>query len=517
MIILMYAASFAAGLLEDACAVLVPAMIPRVVRGDAPPGDLAKAACLAAGAGALATMAFIEAYERHVAGSRRAWFKFLEDARFPFFSRVPASVVRDASESIDAATGLLVSSALLTLRAALRAAALVRAMREEDPVAATGAVTYAALGGLTFAACEAFVARMEMRVRGARVALRDAEDEFLSCSAGAPSLPYRAELRDAYDARLDAVMSVHRRKALAYMLSKAAGAALPAAMIAAQGNVMLIWQQAALGEAVHRILRDFRGVIRGVDARANFLRDADPVARPGDAVTSVAPAGPVVTATDVGYGSRLSSVTATARGGVTLVRGPNGAGKTTLLRIIAGGLEPTRGTVSVQGPCVYVTQDAPLRSGTVGDNLGRGPVDPRGAALLERAGLEADAQCGHRGERLSGGQRRCVALARAFTTRPRVLLLDEPDGAADAETAGYIMRACREYAAATGCAVLVATHRARPAKGESVIEVPGRGDGRRSGFFARAAPRVVASLRGFFLRVPGATAGRRAEVLSNKN
>jgi len=477
---LAYAVSLVAGFFEDACSVVVPSLIPRVVRGDVPPGDLAAAALLAAGAGALASMTYIEAYERHVAGARRTWFRFLEGARFPWITRTPASVVRDASESIDAATGLLVSSVLLTLRAVLRAGALVHAMRTEDPVAASTALAYASIGGLALAACEANVARMEMQVRDVRIALRDAEDEFLRCGAGSPALPYRDELRDAYDARLDAFMGVQRRKAIAYMLAKAAGIALPAVMIAAQGNVLLIWQQAALGDAVHRMLRESRGVRRGLDARARFLQSAPaPPDSPGlDDPRPRPDSDPVLEMTDPGYGARLAGVTATVLPGrVTLVRGPNGSGKTTLLRVIADGLVPTRGSLVVRpgARVLYITQDAPLRSGTVADNIGCPPC-ALGAALLARAGLGMSTQCGHGGESLSGGQRRCVALARAFAARPKVLLLDEPDCAADKDSAKEILRVCREYATVSGCAVLVATHRARPKPGEHTISVrrPGR-------------------------------------------
>jgi sulfate/thiosulfate transport system ATP-binding protein len=140
-----------------------------------------------------------------------------------------------------------------------------------------------------------------------------------------------------------------------------------------------------------------------------------------------------------------------APGSLTALLGPSGSGKSTLLRIIAGLEQPDTGRVEIDGR--DVTAVPPQRRGigfvfqhyaafkhmTVRDNVAFGLKirrEPRPAIkqrvdeLLEIVGLTgwADRYPGQ----LSGGQRQRMALARALAVRPRVLLLDEPFGALDA-------------------------------------------------------------------------------------
>ncbi len=133
--------------------------------------------------------------------------------------------------------------------------------------------------------------------------------------------------------------------------------------------------------------------------------------------------------------------------------GPNGGGKSTLLKIILGLLAPTRGEVKVFGLpprrrrhlVGYVPQQAEFDRDfpiTVKDvvlmgrlnHRGRirsfGPQDRRiaGEAMSRVEILDlADRQIG----KLSGGQRQRVFLARALTSEPKVLLLDEPTSSVD--------------------------------------------------------------------------------------
>jgi sulfate/thiosulfate transport system ATP-binding protein len=140
-----------------------------------------------------------------------------------------------------------------------------------------------------------------------------------------------------------------------------------------------------------------------------------------------------------------------APGSLTALLGPSGSGKSTLLRIIAGLEQPDTGQVEIDGQ--DVTAVPPQRRGigfvfqhyaafkhmSVRDNVAFGlriRREPRAAVrervdeLLEIVGLTGWAER-YPGQ-LSGGQRQRMALARALAVRPRVLLLDEPFGALDA-------------------------------------------------------------------------------------
>ncbi|WP_440997709.1 molybdenum ABC transporter ATP-binding protein [Arhodomonas sp. SL1] len=140
--------------------------------------------------------------------------------------------------------------------------------------------------------------------------------------------------------------------------------------------------------------------------------------------------------------------------GVTAVFGPSGSGKTTLLRLIAGLEQVPGGYVAVDGetwqggacvvpvhrrPVGYVFQDARLFPHlNVADNLEYGRR--RSTAAMDESGLAHAIELlgiGHLLERmpsgLSGGERQRVAIARALALRPRLLLMDEPLAALDAE------------------------------------------------------------------------------------
>ncbi|MGJ5049463.1 ABC transporter ATP-binding protein [Bradyrhizobium oligotrophicum] len=130
--------------------------------------------------------------------------------------------------------------------------------------------------------------------------------------------------------------------------------------------------------------------------------------------------------------------------------GPSGCGKSTLLNAVAGFLKPTSGIVTVDGQAVtgpsaergMVFQQYSLFPWkTVRENVEFG-LKMRGMAKFERAraartllglaGLEAFEN--HYPERLSGGMKQRVGIVRALATGPKVLLLDEPFGALDAQT-----------------------------------------------------------------------------------
>jgi sulfate transport system ATP-binding protein len=157
----------------------------------------------------------------------------------------------------------------------------------------------------------------------------------------------------------------------------------------------------------------------------------------------------------------LDDVTLTVRdGSLTALLGPSGGGKSTLLRVIAGLEEPDAGTVHIGGDDItaqavkdrgvgFVFQHyAAFKHMTVRDNIGFGltirkrpkdEVRERVDELLALVHLEGFA--GRYPSQLSGGQRQRMALARALAVRPRVLLLDEPFGALDAN----VRRELREW------------------------------------------------------------------------
>ena len=148
----------------------------------------------------------------------------------------------------------------------------------------------------------------------------------------------------------------------------------------------------------------------------------------------------------VGYGRStvLRAVDlALRKGEVTALLGPNGAGKTTLIRTIAGELSPSTGTVHLgdqdvthhspekrvrAGLCTIPEGRGIFRSLTVRENLilhnGRGSRSERLDAALNAFPALRD-RLGQRAGSMSGGQQQQLALARCFTTRPGVVLLDE--------------------------------------------------------------------------------------------
>jgi len=145
-----------------------------------------------------------------------------------------------------------------------------------------------------------------------------------------------------------------------------------------------------------------------------------------------------------------TSFTVAANEFVSIV-GPSGCGKSTLLRLVAGLLQPTRGTVRVAGQdpdalrrqrrIGFVFQSSvtlPWRTALQnvalpGEIIGRSTVPALSAsALIELVGLKGFEHYYPR--QLSGGMRQRVAIARALSFDPSILLMDEPFGALDALT-----------------------------------------------------------------------------------
>ncbi len=157
-----------------------------------------------------------------------------------------------------------------------------------------------------------------------------------------------------------------------------------------------------------------------------------------------------------------------APGECVAIVGPSGAGKTTLLKILAGLLQPTSGTVLLDGVPVQavglehyrsqigcVLQNDRLFAGTIADNIGAfSPnLDPeriQDAATLAtiheeilRMPMGYETLVGDMGSSLSGGQVQRIVLARALYRGPRILLLDEATSHLDEENERTINVAIR--------------------------------------------------------------------------
>jgi branched-chain amino acid transport system ATP-binding protein len=131
-------------------------------------------------------------------------------------------------------------------------------------------------------------------------------------------------------------------------------------------------------------------------------------------------------------------------GEVFALLGPNGAGKTTVLRVVSGLLTPTTGTVELCGrPMVGADADALARAGvctipegrgifpnlSVRENLRMDTLTGTSMADVEAAACERFPRLGERLSQtagtLSGGEQQMLAMARALTTDPALLILDE--------------------------------------------------------------------------------------------
>jgi len=156
--------------------------------------------------------------------------------------------------------------------------------------------------------------------------------------------------------------------------------------------------------------------------------------------------------------------------------GPSGAGKTTFLRCVSGLLAPTEGEVSLAGERVVeppegmavVLQDY-SRSlypwMTVADNIAL-PLKAKGVNRARQTELIANALeavgLAHAGKKypwqLSGGMQQRVAIARAIAYEPRVLVMDEPFAAVDAQTRAELEDLVRSLWRTLGVTVLFVTH-----------------------------------------------------------
>lgn len=161
-----------------------------------------------------------------------------------------------------------------------------------------------------------------------------------------------------------------------------------------------------------------------------------------------------------------------ADSGITMVVGPSGSGKSTLLRC-CNRLEPiTAGTLRYRGTDVteldplahrrrvaMVFQRPTTFPGTVLDNLRAVATDlgeSTAIELLNRVALD-DALLHQQADTLSGGEAQRLAIARALTTGPEVILADEPTSALDSSAAERLEGLARSLAS-DGLPLIIVTH-----------------------------------------------------------
>ena len=205
---------------------------------------------------------------------------------------------------------------------------------------------------------------------------------------------------------------------------------------------------------------------------------------------------------DYSYGEgngALQQLTFRLEPGQTMaIVGQTGTGKTTLAKMINRIYEVGAGQVlidnvdvrewdlaSLRAQISIIEQDLFLFSRSISDNIAFGK---RGASQdeIERAAMEAQAHefilgfaegyetvVGERGVTLSGGQRQRIALARAFLTDPRILILDDSTSAIDSATEDEIQRAI--FRAAEGRTTVIITHRLSQIRWADLILVLRRG------------------------------------------
>ncbi|SFJ11904.1 ATP-binding cassette domain-containing protein [Caulobacter sp. UNC279MFTsu5.1] len=350
---------------------------------------------------------------------------------------------------------------------ALAAAATVLSVRAlaRRLTARTGPAIQQATGDLKDALAAYAAAAPELRVYGVQ--------ERAAAEIAAKGARLDALKRDAVAAAgwLAVLQAAILGLAVAGVLALAHDAATPLAAMAGLATAMALEGLAGVGKAFEQEA--------GADAAADRL-DAVLEHGPSLAGAQDAPDRPSLTFGEltVEPGSRL------------VLTGPSGVGKTTVLerllglrglnsahpgirpdeRLLCGGQEPD---ARARPAFAHAPQDAAMIAGTVRANLALAGPHPDEAvwAALADAALEArvralpqglDTWIGENGERLSGGERRRLSLARALLRDAPWLLLDEPTEGLDAATEALVVARLDARLKRTGQGLVLVSHRPAP-------------------------------------------------------
>lgn len=170
-------------------------------------------------------------------------------------------------------------------------------------------------------------------------------------------------------------------------------------------------------------------------------------------------------------------------GTVTAFVGPSGGGKTTIFSLLERFYLPTSGKITIGGQSIqqwalddwrkgigYVSQESPLLSGTIRDNIMYGltehPTEEAFFQAVEAANAlefinelphRFETLVGERGIKLSGGQRQRIAIARALLSNPSLLLLDEATSNLDSGSESHVQEALKRLM--EGRTTLIIAHR----------------------------------------------------------
>ncbi len=187
------------------------------------------------------------------------------------------------------------------------------------------------------------------------------------------------------------------------------------------------------------------------------------------------------------------------RGETVALVGPSGAGKTTLVNLILRFADPTNGQIDIDGKDIrefslkslrskigIVTQDVILFNDSIRNNIQYGNPDAGEKALyesLKKSHLEdfvenlvegLDTEIGERGERISGGEKQRIAIARAILKNPPILILDEATSSLDAEAERLVQDAMAELL--KGRTAIVIAHRLSTVRNADRIIVIDKGE-----------------------------------------
>ncbi|CAH8580926.1 unnamed protein product [Schistosoma rodhaini] len=178
--------------------------------------------------------------------------------------------------------------------------------------------------------------------------------------------------------------------------------------------------------------------------------------------------------------------------------GPSGSGKSTVIHMLQRFYDPTKGKVLIENEDIKnvdlkayrnqigcVQQEPVLFEGTISDNIRLGKLDATQDEIEEAAKLANahgfiqqlpdgyDTYVGERGGGMSGGQKQCIAIARALIRKPRLLLLDEATSSLDAKSERVVQMALDR--AIEGRTVVVVAHRLTTVRNANLIVVLDKG------------------------------------------